>query len=98
MRWMPATPTSVRRATLLRKARAVTAASSATGRSLVPAVTMRIVPRPVGAGSRVGGRDTVRSGEHTSELQSHSNIGCRLLLEKKNKLGEHLVPLSECIH
>src|SRR5260221_4752763 len=25
-----------------------------------------------------------RSGEHTSELQSHSDIVCRLLLEKKN--------------
>src|SRR5258706_591342 len=31
MRWMPATPTSVRRATVLRSARAVTAASSAPG-------------------------------------------------------------------
>src|SRR6266487_1513118 len=27
----------------------------------------------------------VRSEEHTSELQSHVNIVCRLLLEKKNK-------------
>src|SRR2546430_6397521 len=27
----------------------------------------------------------VRSEEHTSELQSQSNIVCRLLLEKKNK-------------
>src|SRR5260221_9079624 len=26
-----------------------------------------------------------RSEEHTSELQSHSDIVCRLLLEKKNK-------------
>src|SRR2546427_8861240 len=26
-----------------------------------------------------------RSEEHTSELQSQSNIGCRLLLEKKKK-------------
>src|SRR2546427_8774565 len=32
--------------------------------------------------------DRVRSEEHTSELQSQSNIVCRLLLEKKNnKLG-----------
>src|SRR5439155_458771 len=50
-RCSPAIPTSVRRATRFRSARAVTAASSATGRSLVPAVTMRIVPRPVGSGS-----------------------------------------------
>src|SRR2546430_11701106 len=28
-----------------------------------------------------------RSEEHTSELQSQSNLVCRLLLEKKNKLG-----------
>src|SRR5260370_3320932 len=28
----------------------------------------------------------VRSEEHTSELQSHLNLVCRLLLEKKNKL------------
>src|SRR5688572_31081884 len=27
-----------------------------------------------------------RSEEHTSELQSQSNLVCRLLLEKKNKL------------
>src|SRR5688572_32112735 len=29
-----------------------------------------------------------RSEEHTSELQSQSNLVCRLLLEKKNKLEE----------
>src|SRR5205085_9940721 len=29
---------------------------------------------------------TVRSEEHTSELQSQSNLVCRLLLEKKKKL------------
>src|SRR5438034_5630531 len=28
---------------------------------------------------------TGRSEEHTSELQSHSDLVCRLLLEKKNK-------------
>src|SRR2546430_4451217 len=28
--------------------------------------------------------DEVRSEEHTSELQSQSNLVCRLLLEKKN--------------
>src|SRR5260370_32493414 len=30
-----------------------------------------------------GARRTSRSEEHTSELQSHLNIVCRLLLEKK---------------
>src|SRR5438034_2375321 len=29
-------------------------------------------------------RRVVRSEEHTSELQSHSDLVCRLLLEKKN--------------
>src|SRR2546430_9092973 len=30
-----------------------------------------------------------RSEEHTSELQSQSNLVCRLLLEKKNKIRNH---------
>src|SRR5688572_31437854 len=30
-----------------------------------------------------------RSEEHTSELQSQSNLVCRLLLEKKKKTNEH---------
>src|SRR5438034_1757037 len=32
----------------------------------------------------------VRSEEHTSELQSHSDLVCRLLLEKKKKKHEIL--------
>src|SRR5260370_18507701 len=32
-----------------------------------------------------GPRNGSRSEEHTSELQSHLNLVCRLLLEKKNK-------------
>src|SRR2546430_12649567 len=31
--------------------------------------------------------DPVRSEEHTSELQSQSNLVCRLLLEKKNNVS-----------
>src|SRR5260370_2693187 len=31
------------------------------------------------------GRPPLRSEEHTSELQSHLNLVCRLLLEKKKK-------------
>src|SRR2546430_7473325 len=34
--------------------------------------------------ARVRGRTALRSEEHTSELQSQSNLVCRLLLEKKN--------------
>src|SRR5438132_9798470 len=33
----------------------------------------------------VPGLDIFRSEEHTSELQSHSDLVCRLLLEKKKK-------------
>src|SRR5260221_10895152 len=32
----------------------------------------------------------IRSEEHTSELQSHSDLVCRLLLEKKKKRNRHL--------
>src|SRR6266571_8021632 len=35
-----------------------------------------------------------RSEEHTSELQSHVNLVCRLLLEKKKKYTEEL---KKCI-
>src|SRR5256886_9723392 len=43
--------------------------------------------------SLIWGIDTLfRSEEHTSELQSQSNLVCRLLLEKKK--DEHLVRLS----
>src|SRR5260370_22977369 len=33
-----------------------------------------------------------RSEEHTSELQSHLNLVCRLLLEKKKPLTKHQAP------
>src|ERR1022692_5339567 len=36
------------------------------------------------AGGGGGGVGTIRSEEHTSELQSPCNLVCRLLLEKKN--------------
>src|SRR5438034_8742348 len=37
-----------------------------------------------GTGLRVDSTAFARSEEHTSELQSHSDLVCRLLLEKKN--------------
>src|SRR5437868_11478437 len=40
--------------------------------------------------------ETVRSEEHTSELQSRFDLVCRLLLEKKNTL--HLCLLSDRAH
>src|SRR6516225_10432235 len=41
--------------------------------------------RRIHCGERDGHRDQRRSEEHTSELQSHVNLVCRLLLEKKKK-------------
>src|SRR2546427_5953024 len=49
-------------------------AISPTGKELSP-----------GRGSAKEGAPLYRSEEHTSELQSQSNLVCRLLLEKKNK-------------
>src|SRR2546430_10980601 len=44
---------------------------------------MRFHRKPVCRASRARGRS--RSEEHTSELQSQSNLVCRLLLEKNKK-------------
>src|SRR2546430_9211639 len=38
-------------------------------------------------------KDESRSEEHTSELQSQSNLVCRLLLEKKKSLSHQLTKL-----
>src|SRR5690242_21027069 len=42
-------------------------------------------------------RRLVRSEEHTSELQSHVNLVCRLLLEKKKTIHTFLIPMSQQI-
>src|SRR5258706_5614675 len=44
--------------------------------------------------------DVLRSEEHTSELQSLTNLVCRLLLEKKNTTTRHvdaLLFISVCV-
>src|SRR2546428_2499636 len=38
-----------------------------------------------------------RSEEHTSELQSRSDLVCRLLLEKKNQLLTHSLSTCACM-
>ena len=37
-----------------------------------------------------------RSEEHTSELQSHHEIVCRLLLEKKKKINTSPIYIATC--
>src|SRR6266571_7155423 len=39
--------------------------------------------------------DLGRSEEHTSELQSHVNLVCRLLLEKKKKISTNYLVKTE---
>src|SRR2546430_9007234 len=67
--------------------------------SSVPKVRTPIIGRPLRPRSGARGRESepsrpalhrgpvrrTRSEEHTSELQSQSNLVCRLLLEKKKK-------------
>src|SRR2546427_7200757 len=58
--------------------------------------------QPFGGGAAVAApprRTHVRSEEHTSELQSQSNLVCRLLLEKKKKTkGERTTPTPGTRH
>src|SRR5947207_5410645 len=49
-----------------------------------------------GGHGRRGGSVSVRSEEHTSELQSHSDLVCRLLLEKKKKSSCRSVDSDLC--
>src|SRR2546430_4873101 len=63
--------------TLFRSLRAIAARLAATIVSLKPLTEL--------ASTRLPPLQTMRSEEHTSELQSQSNLVCRLLLEKKKK-------------
>src|SRR5688572_32695419 len=60
--------------------------SAATKRGSTPRLTATRAGRRI-EGNRAGLEPpgTSRSEEHTSELQSQSNLVCRLLLEKKKK-------------
>src|SRR5688572_32476830 len=54
-------------------------------RSLLTPVTTPVVVTEPESGELAPGPWMSRSEEHTSELQSQSNLVCRLLLEKKKK-------------
>src|SRR5688572_31993735 len=51
---------------------------------------------PGNAAQQLLGPEQLRSEEHTSELQSQSNLVCRLLLEKKKKKTQHTHPRRGC--
>src|SRR2546427_6140446 len=62
---------------------------------VMPHGELEIEPSQVLQGSRLelGGIPEARSEEHTSELQSQSNLVCRLLLGKKKNKQRHLSPI-----
>src|SRR5437016_9781048 len=54
----------------------------------VPMLPFVMLPRPLQESNVIGKAGTAgRSEEHTSELQSLTNLVCRLLLEKKKKIN-----------
>src|SRR3989475_6424603 len=64
---------------------------AATGRGALAAdpVGHRAADRREGHRDARAAPENERSEEHTSELQSQSNLVCRLLLEKKKKKQKH---------
>src|SRR5438034_7683523 len=54
-------------------------------RSAVQVREALLEPRAAGGRPQIPDFQHLRSEEHTSELQSHSDLVCRLLLEKKKK-------------
>src|SRR5436190_3423740 len=70
----------------------------AAGAGRRPGATVGRRRRPSACHARGPGGDrlshqAVRSEEHTSELQSHSDLVCRLLLEKKKRMIRHTFKL-----
>src|SRR5260370_14365662 len=74
----------------------------ATGRRALAARGWRVgahrEPVRAGARGRLGRGELERSEEHTSELQSHLNLVCRLLLEKKKMRYEARHLQQVCVH
>src|SRR5260370_25138445 len=68
------------------RARAVQAREKISGAEVGEELDRRQVQRHLQRASR--GDRALRSEEHTSELQSHLNLVCRLLLEKKKKIDK----------
>src|SRR2546427_8180630 len=63
--------------------------------AIIPMYTPEEAIEELEFAARQLGYKVMRSEEHTSELQSQSNLVCRLLLEKKKKKNkEHMMPTS----
>src|SRR5258706_11369420 len=59
----------------------------------LPILSMTCSTRRMPHFCRISGTPKIRSEEHTSELQSLTNLVCRLLLEKKKKPPAITTPL-----
>src|SRR5207237_8923515 len=90
---LPSFPT--RRSSDLFPGRGQRAAGSSTASTILSAAAARFCSAvstsmaKYAVQSRQALRMVLRSEEHTSELQSHLNLVCRLLLEKKNTNTNH---------
>src|SRR5437773_3947100 len=73
--------------TLQRLAHEIVEKSGGTKNLALIGIVRRGVPLAQRIAQAMQGIDGVRSEEHTSELQSHHDLVCRLLLEKKNDRG-----------
>src|SRR2546430_10078742 len=62
----------------------------AAARAVRSATGTQVEPIAADLSGLAGVTGTVRSEEHTSELQSQSNLVCRLLLEKKKNKGSDI--------
>src|SRR2546430_3409333 len=69
--------------TLFRSRSGLTLHCKETDRMRTP-IILKLIPGPL----------TARSEEHTSELQSQSNLVCRLLLEKKKNISSTTTTLD----
>src|SRR5437588_3698019 len=94
----PPTSTLFPYTTLFRSAAAASALSTSIQRS--PSWRCHAARRIETSGSdKARQAATARSEEHTSELQSHSDLVCRLLLEKKKTAAmASATECGDCVH
>src|SRR5699024_11738012 len=65
--------------------------------SISPERTVIVRGRPVTISRPRISIDSLRSEEHTSELQSRFDLVCRLLLEKKKNTTAHTLRIEEAV-